>query len=126
MRDLAPAEHGQRLEPSDLLDPLQRFVTAPRRQEGQADRVVTGRRQAETADRTEELVGDLSQDPGTVAGLRVGALGAPVIKVAQDAERLDNRAVLAPPRQVGDHPYPACVMLELRVIEACARRFLGF
>ena len=46
----------------------------------------------------EELVRDLDQDAGAVAGQRVGADGAAVLEVLEDAERvLDDLVRLARP-----------------------------
>ena len=65
------------------------------RQEQRADRVLAGRRQREAELRQllgEELVRDLHQDAGAVAGARVGADRAAVFEVEQDRQRVAARS----------------------------------
>ena len=67
----------------ELLDarPLLRVV----RQEARADRIGARRRQPLAQLAAEERVRDLDEDPGAVAGVGVGALGAAVLEVRHRA-----------------------------------------
>ena len=56
------------------------------------DRVAAGLGQLEVDDRAEELVRDLDQDAGAVAGVRLGAAGAAVLEAEQRGERLAHDA----------------------------------
>ena len=95
---LAPAEDlefllgGDRLEA--LTGALYRALVAGH--EGGADGVLVGAGQLEpelTGDLTEEPVGDLEQDAGTVTGVGLGADGAPVLEVAQGLDGLGHDVV---------------------------------
>ncbi len=67
-------------------------------QKGQAGRVGAGPGSAKPADRAEERVGHLGQDPGAVAGPRVAALRAAVFQVAQHCAGPGHHVVAAPCR----------------------------
>ncbi len=81
-------------------------------EEGDAGGVVLLGRQLEVDDGSEEGVGDLHEDPGAVAGVGVGSVGAAVLEVAQrsDAELDDLVAALA--LEMRDEADSARVVLE--------------
>ena len=89
-RHVAPAEDALALDADVQLEQLlelapQRLVA---RQEADADAVLARPAAARTStDRAEERVGDLGEDPGAVAGARVGALGPAVLEVVERLER---------------------------------------
>jgi hypothetical protein len=77
--DVAPPDHALPLGSDRVLDQLLEFRAAlgVTRQVADADPVAADRRQLDAGDRAaDERVGDLQQDPGAVAGVRVRALGA--------------------------------------------------
>ena len=94
-RDVAPAEHALAL----LLHPaLQRgdrlrarFLVA--REKADRDPVAPLVGQLEAGDLPQEVVGQLDQDAGAVAGVRVGALGAPVLEVLERPQRSRDHLV---------------------------------
>jgi hypothetical protein len=65
----------------------------------------------------EERVGDLDEDPGAVAGVRVGALCPAVLKVRHRAQRPLHRLVRGNAVQPGDERHTAGVVLERGVVE---------
>ena len=87
-RNVAPPEHPQALAADDLLDERDDLICVGvgGREERHADRVLTRRRQVEVDDRSEEPVGHLDRDAGAVTGVRLGALGATVLEVAERAD----------------------------------------
>ena len=58
----------------------------------------------------------LRQQPGAIAGFGVGAARAPVAKVDQRFEPLDDDAVRGAALHVGDEADPAGVVLKRRVV----------
>ena len=94
-RDVAPAEHALAL----LLHPaLQRshrlrarFLVAREKADRHPVAPLVG--QLEAGDLPEEGVGQLDQDAGAVAGVRVGALGAPVLEVLERPQRSRDHLV---------------------------------
>ncbi len=100
MRHVPAAEHDQALISGDGLDDGQRVTAAARvgGQERQPGRVAARRGQLEGADSAEQLIGNLGQDAGAVAGLRVSALGAAVVQVAQDRQGLADSFMPGGPR----------------------------
>ncbi len=124
VRDVAPAQDGQALGPRDLLHrghhrgPLPR----PGGQERHPGRVAARLRQPEAAGLAEQLVGDLGQDAGPVAGIRVAPLRAAVIQVPQHGERLGDDLVAAASGQVRDEADAAGVVLVAAVVESLASR----
>ena len=97
-RHLAPAEDGEALVGENLVDALGRGVGVVGREEGNPGGVLAHRRQLEGHDRAVETVGHLDEDPGTVAGVGLGAGRAAVIQVAERRERLvDQRAATCGP-----------------------------
>ena len=116
--DVAPAEDGQPLiggEAGDLGEGTIPFGGIGW-QEGQADGVAARLGQREPGDRAEERVGNLGEDAGAVAGVRVRARGAAVLKVAKDAEGAGHHIVTAPGPQVRDKADAAGVMFETAVV----------
>ena len=93
-RNVAPAERQLALRPDRLLQLGLEGLAAlgVNRQEAHRYRQLAGRRhvgwlQAEVAGASaQELAGELDQDPGAVAGVRVGALGSAVLEVVQGRE----------------------------------------
>ncbi len=84
--------------------------------EGQAGGVPARLGQGEPGDRAEERVGNLREDAGTVAGVRVRAGGAAVLQVAQDAEGIGHHAVATSGPQVCDKADATGVMFETAVV----------
>ncbi len=83
-RHLTPAQDPQALRAYDPADRADRVVpvAGDLRQERRPRRVLAGRRQREVDDVAQERVRDLQQDARAVPGVRVGAGGTPVVKVA--------------------------------------------
>src|SRR5262249_11693809 len=65
----------------------------------------------------EELVRDLHQDAGAVAGARIGADRAAMLEIAQDRERVLNDLVRLAPLDVGDEADTARILVERRIVE---------
>ena len=89
------------------------------RQVADADPVAAGRRQLDAGDRgPQEAVGDLKEDPGAVARVRVRALGATVLEVLERVERLldDGMARLTP--QLRNERDATAIVLVGGVVEA--------
>ena len=63
----------------------------------------------------EELVRDLDEDAGAVAGDRVGADGTAVLEVLQDGERVLDELVRLLALEVGDEADAAGVVLAARI-----------
>ena len=126
-RHQAPAQNGQAFQSGDPLHLGHGRGTLgrPGGQERHPGRVAAGLGQAEPADRTEHLVRDLGQDAGPVAGIRVGALGAPVIQVPQHGERLRHGLMGAAAGQVGDEPDATGVVLVPAVVQPLIRHGAG-
>ena len=70
----------------------------------------------------EEVVRNLHQDAGAVAGKRVGADGAAMGQVLQDLEAVLDDFVARPGLQVGDEADAAGIVLALRIVESLRRR----
>jgi hypothetical protein len=118
-RDVAPAEDGQPLVGRQLGElgagTLPFWLVD--RQEREAGGVAARGGQLEPGDRAEERVGQLGDDAGAVAGVRVGARRAAVLKVAKDAQGAGHDAVAAPGPQVRDEADAAGVVLEPAVVK---------
>ena len=98
---------------------LERFAAlAVARQEADADAVGAGRREVLLDDSTDEVVGQLEQDPGAVAGVRVGARGAAMLEVLERDDRALHGLVRRHAVELGDHRDAAGVVLVGRVVEA--------
>ncbi len=119
-RNVPPAQHGQpflrgqvcdsRLDPGAL--------GGVGGQEGQPGSVAARGGEGKVTCGAEQCVRDLGQDAGPVAGVRVAALGAPVIQVPQHRERLRHGVVGPPPGQVSNKPNATSVVFELAVVQA--------
>ena len=95
---IAPAEHGQAFFAHDALHDAFALQARVRLhgQEGHAHAVLAGRRQGEAqpgALAREELVRDLDEHAGAVAGFRVAAAGAAMGQVDQNLDALDDDVV---------------------------------
>ncbi len=119
-RHLTPAEDRQPLGSGEPFDGRCHQPSFGRKK-ADADRVGTGFRQLEPARGAEELIGNLGQDPRTVTGAGVAALGAPVFKVAQHPQGVRHHCVATATGQVRHETDAASVMLELRVVKASRR-----
>ena len=76
-------------------------------QEADRDAVAARRRQLEAATAAaQERVGHLQQDPGAVAGVGVGALGAAVLEVLERVQRLFDDGVARVARQLATSAMP--------------------
>ncbi len=105
-RHVAPAEDGQALFGGDLLDHADTRSRAPRRRSAgrrcrRRSAPASGSAKSTTA--RKKRVGDLRQDPGSVAGVRLATLGPPVIEIAQRGQRLRHDVVAPASGDVGDH-----------------------
>ena len=123
-RHVAPADDALALVGDCALEqPLQLrpagFVVA--RQEADRDAVRARGRQLLTDHRAEELVRQLEEDAGAVAGQRIGPGGAAVLEVAERDHRALDRLVRRDAVQPGDERDAAGVVLERRVVEADRR-----
>ena len=120
------ARQPRMLRPSrarDLLEGLAHEL-APlgvARHEQRADAVFAGRRQRD-AERLglagEELVRDLHQDAGAVAGARIGADRAAMLEVDQDGQRVVDDLVRLAALDVGDESDAAGILGERRIVKA--------
>ena len=123
VRDIPPAQDGQALLARDPLDHGHDLAwVAPGGQERHPGGIPARLRQGELALRTEEDVRNLGNDAGAVAGLRVAALGAPVVQVPQHSERFGNDVVVTAAGQVGDEPDSARIVLETAVVQSLSAR----
>ena len=120
-RHVAPPDRALPLGLDRVLDQLLEH-DAPLgvlRQVAHADAVAAGRRQLDAGDRgPQEAVGDLEEDAGAVARVRVRALGAAVLEVLERVERLldDGMARLTP--QLGHERDATAIVLVGGVVEA--------
>ncbi len=126
-RRIAPAQHGESFFLRDALEDA--FAQQPllrlHRQEHHADAVLAGGRKREAeagAFAREELVRDLDQDAGAVAGFRIAAAGAAVRQVDQDLDALDDDVVGLVAVDVGDEANAAGIVLVSRVVETLGWR----
>ena len=94
-------------------------------QEHHADAVLAGRRQGEAqrgALAREELVRNLDQDAGAVAGFRIAAAGAAVRQVDQDLYALDDDVVRFLTLDVGDEADAAGIVLMAGIVKTLRGR----
>ena len=121
-RRIAPAHHLEALFADDLfhhafaLQPLQ----LAHRQKHHAHRVAARRRQLHPqlgALPGKELVRNLNQHAGAVAGLRIAAAGSAMLQVLQHLDALLHDCVALCALDVGDKPETAGVMLVRRVVQ---------
>ena len=95
------------------------------RHEQGADRVFAGLRQLEAEPRRllgEELVRDLHQDAGAVAGARIGADRAAMLEIAEDGERVLDDLVRLAALDVGDEADAAGILVERGIVKALRAR----
>ena len=116
----APAEDGQALVGGEALDAGLGGVgfALLGGQEGGAHDVLAGGREFEVGDRAEELVRDLHEEAGAVAGAFIGAHGAAVLEVAQGGQGGVDDVVAGLAAERGDDGQAAGVLLLLRVVES--------
>ena len=97
------------------------------RHEDVADGIAAGRRQREAelaALVLEEVVRDLNEHAGAVAGQRVGAHGAAVLEVGEDLERVGDDLMRLAALEVGDEADATRIVLVRRVIKTLRLRRL--
>ena len=97
-------------------------------QEQRADRVFARSRQGEAELRRlsgEELMRDLHQDSGAVAGARIGAHRAAVLEIDQDREGVFDDLMGLASLDVGDEADAAGVLVERGVVKAARRGDAG-
>ncbi len=98
------------------------------RHEQHADAVLAGLRQREAELlrlAREELVRDLHQDAGAVAGARIGADRAAMLEVEQDGQRILDDLVRLAALDVGDEADAAGILVERGIVEAVASGSAG-
>ena len=122
-RHLAPSEQRQALVRENAGHQALAGVALARigRQEEHADAIAPRRRQRAgqvgRCQPTEESIGYLGQDAGTVAGRGVAARGAAMQQVLQDRDPLGNGFMGSPTVEPSDETDAAGVVLEGRIIE---------
>ena len=123
-RYVAPAEDCQPLGLGELLDLLTGLgdLVGVTLEERRADGVRARAREVEVHDRAQEGVGDLEQDAGAVAGVRLGARCPAVVEVAQRRQRLRHDVVAGLTGERGHEGDAAGVVLEARVVEPLGGR----
>jgi hypothetical protein len=95
------------------------------RQEHHANAVFAGRRQSESETGTfarEELVRNLDQYPGAIAGLGIAAAGAAVGQVDQYLNAFEDDVMRLVTFDAGYKPHPARIVLISRIIQTLGRR----
>ncbi len=126
-RRIPPAEQGQAFFANDALEnsfALQALVLLDR-QERHADAVGSGLRQREAeflAFAGKELVRNLDEHAGAVAGFRIAAAGAAMRQVEQNLNSLADDVVTFLAADAGDKPDAAGVVLVRRVVETLGGR----
>ena len=120
-RHLTPAEDGEALIGGEGFDACLRGVGFALfgGEEGGAHHVLAGGGQLEAGHGSEELVRDLHEEAGTVAGSLIGSDGAAVFEVAQGGESGIDDVVAGFAAEGGNDGQAAGVLLLLRVVEAC-------
>ena len=126
-RRVAPAQHR---EPFFARDPLQdsfgqQAMRRLHRQKHHADAVLARRRQREAqlgALARKELVRDLNQDAGAVAGFRIAAARAAVREVDEDLQSLDDDVVRLLALDVDHEADATGVVLVSRIVETLLDR----
>ena len=119
-RDVAPADHALALVRDGLLEELLELrppLLVPR-QEADAHPVGARRREVLPDQAAHQRVGHLEQDPGAVAGVRVGPRGAAVLEVLQGDDRPLDGLVRRLAVQTRDERDAACIVLVCGVVEA--------
>ena len=118
---LTPPEQPLTLGIDRLLDQLlqQHAPFGVGRQVADSYAVAPWRRQLDAGDcRSQEAIRNLKQDPGSVTGVWIGALGASVLEILEGCYRPPDHLVGRLVVQASDHAHAARVMLEARVVEA--------
>ena len=115
----APAQDGQALVGGEAFDAGLGGVgfALLGGQEGGAHDVLAGRREFEFGDGAEELVRDLHQQAGAVAGSFIGAHGTAVLEVAQGGQGGVDDVIAGLTAERGDDRKAAGVLLVLRVVQ---------
>ena len=118
--DVAPAEHALALDADVELEQRLELLAAVvvLRQEADRDGVAAGVGQLEVDVRAEELVRQLQQHPGAVAGARVGAGRAAVLEVLDRLQTLLDDLVDGNVVQACDERHAARIVLVAGVVEA--------
>ena len=92
------------------------------------DPVTAGSGQLETdlaAGRVEEIMGNLNQNAGAVAGAGVGAHRAPMGEIEQHLEALLDNAVARLAIEIGDEAHATGIVLQCRIIKSLLSRHPG-
>jgi len=115
----SPADDGEALFAGQAFDALTGGVGfgRDRREEGGADGVLALSRKLEVENRAEELVGDLRQQAGAVAGAFVSADGAAVLEAPQGMEGVGHDVVAGFTAQGGDDGEATGVLLLLGAVK---------
>jgi hypothetical protein len=87
------------------------------REEADGDAVLPGRRKLGADDAAQQLVGQLQQHPGAVAGVRVGTCGTAVLEVLEGGDRPLDGLVARLAAQPRDERNAARVVLVSRVVQ---------
>jgi hypothetical protein len=126
-RQLAPAEDGQALlggQAGDVLD-ARGALGLVDGQEGDADGVLAHRRQVEVDLGAQQRVGDLREDAGAVAGVRLGAGRTAVVEVVQGGQPRGHDLPRGTTLHVGDEGDATGVLVVGRVVQAGRRGYGG-
>ncbi len=124
-RHVPPAQHLGALDQGVLLQHGDRARPRPRRRSGRKTRPVAycpAGGSGEVDDRAQERVRHLDHDAGAVAGVGLGAAGAPVVEPAQRRQALGHHVVGAPAGEIGHEGDAAGVMLVGGVVEPLGMR----
>ena len=118
--NVAPGQHPEVLLPRQFLEPVLGLgrVVGVGGQEDHPRGVATGIGQVGVHHRRKEPVGNLDQDPGAVAGGRLGPGGTPVGQVLEGGHGLAHQTVAPAPVQVGHERDAAGVVFERGVVQA--------
>ena len=121
VRHVAPAEDRQPFRCRNPLHGrrLRRCVSRIDGQERQPGRVAPGRRKIKFTAGAQQRIWHLGEDAGAVARIRIGALGASVVEIAQHRQGIGNRLVAALASEVSHEADAAGVVLVTAVVEAC-------
>jgi len=123
---VAPTEHGETLFADDALDDAFLLPADVRLdgKESHAHAVLSRGRQGETelgALAREELVGDLNQDAGAIAGSGIATASAPVRQVDQNLDAFADDVVRPLALEMRNEANSAGIVLVARVIKALRR-----
>ncbi len=126
----APAEQLEAFLRGDLFERLAHHVAAfgVARHEQHADAVLAGLRQRDAELlrlAREELVRDLHQDAGAVAGARIGADRAAMLEIAENLQRVLHDLLGLAALDVGNEADAAGILGESGIVEAASFRQAG-